>query len=199
MSEETPTPARLEAFSDGVIAVIITVMVLDLKVPHTDGLAALRTLAPGLANYMLSFAFSGIYWLNHQHLIHRVQRAGHSMQCANLVFLFCLSLLPFSTAYVVEKEMSGPAVALYATTLLIVGLSFMLLRLTVHSHLRHRESFSEEDRKGFRNHTLSLLLYAIGAVAGIYFPITVLWCIAILTFAWALPNLSLTAIKQRRL
>ena len=197
MTEETPTPARLEAFSDGVIAVIITVMVLDLKVPHADGLTALRALAPGVANYLLSFAFCGIYWLNHQHLMHRVQRAGHTMQCANLLFLFCLSLLPFSTAYVIEKEMSGSAVSLYAATLLIVALSFMLLRLTVHSRLRHQNAFSEEDRKGFRNHVLSLFLYAIGVVAGIFFPKTVLWLIAILTFVWALPNLSLRRIKGK--
>jgi uncharacterized membrane protein len=196
MAEEIPTPARLEAFSDGVIAVIITVMVLDLKVPHGDGIAAVRTLAPGLAIYLLSFAFCGIYWLNHQHLVHRAQRAGHTMQCANLLFLFCLSLLPFSTACVVEKEMSGPAVSLYATTLLIVGISFLLLRITIYSHLRHHNAFSEEDRKGFRNHILSLFLYAIGGVAGIFFPKSVLWFIAILTFAWAVPNLLLRTAKQ---
>jgi uncharacterized membrane protein len=196
MAEETPTPSRLEAFSDGVIAVIITVMVLDLKVPHADGFAAVRALAPGLAIYLLSFAFCGIYWLNHQYLVHRVQRAGHAMQCANLGFLFCLSLLPFSTAYVVEKEMSGPAVSLYASTLLIVALSFLLLRLAIYNHLRRRNAFSEGDRKGFRNHMISIFLYAVGILAGIYFPKSVLCCIAILTFIWALPNLSLRAARQ---
>ncbi len=198
MAEETPTPARLEAFSDGVIAVIITVMVLDLKVPRADGLAALRTLAPAVAVYLMSFAFCGIYWLNHQHLVHRTERAGHTMQCANLAFLFCLSLLPFSTAYVVDKEMSGPAVSLYAATLLIVALAFLLLRITVYSHLRHLNAFSEEDRKGFRYHMISLSLYAIGVVAGVFFPKSVLWSIAILTVLWVVPNLSLRTIKTQR-
>ena len=120
------------------------------------------------------------------------------MQCANLAFLFCLSLLPFTTAYVVEKEMSGPAVSLYASTLLIVALSFLLLRITVYSHLRRLNAFSEEDRKGFRYHMISLSLYAIGVVAGVFFPKSVLWSIAILTFLWVVPNLSLRTIKQQR-
>ena len=97
MSEKTPTPARLEAFSDGVIAVIITVMVLEIRVPHADGFEGLRALTPGLAVYLMSFGFTGIYWLNHQHVIRRAERAGHSLQIANLGFLFCLSLLPLST------------------------------------------------------------------------------------------------------
>ncbi|HEY0307537.1 MAG TPA: TMEM175 family protein [Acidobacteriaceae bacterium] len=197
MAEEAPTTARLEAFSDGVIAVIITVMVLELKVPHADGLAALRELAPGLAIYLLSFAFCGVYWLNHQHLVRRAERAGHTMQYANLGFLFCLSLLPFSTAYVVDKKMSGSAVSFYAFTLFIVAVAFMLLRLTIHRHLRHRNAFSTADQEGFRNHMASIVLYAAGVVAGLFFPRSVLWSIAILTFIWAIPNLSLRTAKEQ--
>ena len=114
MSQNAPSPARLEAFSDGVIAVIITIMVLEIKVPHADGFEGLRELVPSLLIYLLSFSFTGIYWLNHQHLVRRVERAGHPLQCANLAFLFCLSLLPLGNAYVVDKELSGFAVAVYA-------------------------------------------------------------------------------------
>jgi hypothetical protein len=78
MAQEAPSTARLEAFSDGVIAVIITVMVLEIKVPHLDGLAGLRQLAPALAIYLLSFAFTGIYWINHQHVLRRTEKAGHA-------------------------------------------------------------------------------------------------------------------------
>lgn len=91
MAEEAPSPARLEAFSDGVIAVIITIMVLEIKVPHVDGIEGLKELTPSLLIYILSFAFTGIYWLNHQHLVRRVHKAEHGMQCANLGFLFALS------------------------------------------------------------------------------------------------------------
>jgi uncharacterized membrane protein len=74
VAENTPSPARLEAFSDGVIGVIITIMVLEIKIPHSDGIAGLKEIAPSLLIYLLSFAFTGIYWLNHQHLIRRVER-----------------------------------------------------------------------------------------------------------------------------
>jgi TMEM175 potassium channel family protein len=86
-------------------------MVLEIKVPRADGFQGLRQLAPGLLIYLLSFSFTGIYWLNHQHLAKRVKKAAHIMQCANLAFLFGLSLLPLGTAYVVDKELSGFAVA----------------------------------------------------------------------------------------
>ena len=120
------------------IAVIITIMVLEIKVPHANGFEGLRQLAPGLLIYLMSFSFTGIYWLNHQHLAKRLKKAGHLMQCANLAFLFCLSLLPLGTAYVVDKELTGFAVAVYATSLLIVALAFLWFRLSVYRHLNQR-------------------------------------------------------------
>ena len=197
MAESTPNPARLEAFSDGVIAVIITIMVLEIKVPHPDGMEGLRLLAPAVLVYLLSFAFTGIYWLNHQHIVGRVEKAGHAMQCANLGFLFCLSLLPLSTAYVVEKRLSGFAVAVYAASLLIAALSFLGLRLSVHAHLRRDHELNEEDRKGLRNHLFSLMFYAASIACAFFYPGLVLGAIAILTFIWALPNLSLNRMKPQ--
>src|ERR1700759_1996650 len=95
MSDKPRSTARLEAFSDGVIAVIITIMVLELKVPHEDGLAGLRAVLPPLFLYPISFPFVGIYWINHHHLVHRPEEADERILYANLGFLFCLSLLPF--------------------------------------------------------------------------------------------------------
>jgi uncharacterized membrane protein len=198
MTEETPTPARLEAFSDGVIAVIITVMVLEIKVPHADGIEGLRALAPGLAVYLMSFGFTGIYWLNHQHIIHRTEEASHSLQVANLEFLFCLSLLPLSTAYVVEKGLSGFAVAVYATSLLIVALSFMWVRLALHGILKHRNDLNDDDQRGIRNHFFSIVLYVGSAACAPLFPKLVLCFIALLTFIWMLPNLSLSQMGRQR-
>lgn len=197
MANTAPSPARLEAFSDGVIAVIITVMVLEIKVPPAEGLEGLRQLTPSLLIYLLSFAFTGIYWLNHQHLIRRVERSAHSMQIANLGFLFCLSLLPLSTAYVVEKKLSGFAVAFYAVSLLIVALSFMWLRLAVHGHLNRATKLLDEDRKGLRNHLFSIAFYAASIIAAFFHPRITLVAIALLTLFWALPNLSLHEVKRQ--
>jgi uncharacterized membrane protein len=197
MADEAPTTARLEAFSDGVIAVIITVMVLEIKVPHADGLKGLRDLAPGLAIYLVSFAFTGIYWLNHQHILRRTEAGEHWMQCANLGFLFCLSLIPFSTAYVVDKELSGFAVATYAASLLIVGFSFLWLRLAVYAQLKRHGKFTHEDHKGFKNHLLSLAVYACSTAAAVFYPRSVLGFMACLTFVWALPNMSFSLVKRQ--
>jgi len=197
MSGKGPSPARLEAFSDGVIAVIITIMVLEIKVPRVDGLPGLRDLAPGLFIYLLSFSFTGIYWLNHQHLVRRVETAGHIVQCTNLGFLFCLSLLPLSTAYVVEKQLSGFAVAVYATSLLIAALSFLWLRLSVHSHLRGKDALLEEDRKGLRAHIFCMAVYVACIFAAPVYPRLALGVIGVLTLLWTLPNLSLRDTKSR--
>jgi uncharacterized membrane protein len=198
MAQEAPGPARLEAFSDGVIAVIITVMVLEIKVPHADGLQGVRNLIPSLAIYLLSFSFTGVYWLNHQHLLHRAQKASHSMQCANLCFLFCLSLLPLSTAYVVDKHLSGFAVAVYSASLLTIALSFLWLRLTVYAHLRRRSAMAEEDRKGLRNHLFGLFFFAVTIPAAFYYPRSVLLANALFTLTWIFPNLSFAQVTQKQ-
>ena len=131
MSRQIATPARLEAFSDGVIAVIITIMVLELKVPHENGVAGLRAVLPTLSLYLISFAFVGIYWINHHHLIHRTEEADERILYANLGFLFCLSLLPFFTSYVLEKKMDSFSVAIYVASMILTGFSFLLLRLAI--------------------------------------------------------------------
>jgi uncharacterized membrane protein len=198
MAENAPSPARLEAFSDGVIAVIITIMVLEIKVPHADGFEGLRELAPSLLIYLLSFTFTGIYWLNHQHVVKRVEKAGHAMQCANLGFLFCLSLMPLGTAYVVDKHLSGFAVAVYSASFLIVALSFLWIRLSVYRHLKVHDALSDEDRSGLRIHLLSLFVYLAGIAAGTRYPRTVLGVIALLTFLWTLPNPSIRYVKASK-
>jgi uncharacterized membrane protein len=196
VTEVAPGLARLEAFSDGVIAVIVTIMVLEIKVPPIDGIEGLKALAPSLLIYLLSFAFTGIYWLNHQHLVRRVTRAEHGMQCANLSFLFALSLLPLSTANVIEKHMSGFSVAVYAASLFVVATAFMWLRLTVHGNLKRRNAFAQADRTGLRNHLLSLAIYAGSIFAAFQYPRMVLFLIGVLTLIWALPNLSIEQAKS---
>lgn len=196
MAEGAPSPARLEAFSDGVIAVIITVMVLEIKVPHEDGFESLRHMAPALAIYFLSFTFTAIYWLNHQHIVRRTVKAEYGMQCANLGFLFCLSLMPVSTAYVVDKALSGFGVAVYSASLFVVALSFMFLRLAVHGHLNRRQALEDRDRTGLRNHLICMCVYAVSVAAGFFYPKTILTLIGLLTLFWALPNMSPKEVRR---
>ena len=140
----------MEAFSDGVIAVIITVMVLELHVPHVDGLPALREVAPRLAIYLLSFTMTGIYWLNHHELVRRVERVHYNALVANLFWLFVLSLLPFSTDYVGEKHFSPFAVVQYEVVLLATGLSFGLLRVLLLHAKKQVSSLERRDTVGRR-------------------------------------------------
>ncbi|MGH8460634.1 MAG: TMEM175 family protein [Stenotrophobium sp.] len=119
---------RLEAFSDGVIAVIITIMVLEMRVPHGTDFAALQTLAPVFLSYVLSFVYIGIYWNNHHHLFHAVRRINGRTMWANLHLLFWLSLVPFATAWMGENHFAQLPVAVYGVALLMPALAWVLLQ-----------------------------------------------------------------------
>src|SRR5579872_4603193 len=127
MSRQALSPARLEAFSDGVIAVIITIMVLELKVPGPDGVAGLRAVLPTLFLYLLTFVQTGIYWVNHHYLVDEVETVSHGVLWANLIFLFCLSLFPFATEWIGVKGLTSFNTALYAAVSILPGLGFMAL------------------------------------------------------------------------
>lgn len=118
---------RLEAFSDGVLAIIITIMVLELKIPHDPSLAALETLAPVFGSYLLSFVFVGIYWNNHHHTLHTVRHVGGASLWANLHLLFWLSLIPFATGWMGENHFAQLPVALYGVILLMAGVAYFIL------------------------------------------------------------------------
>jgi len=120
--------SRLEAFSDGVIAIIITIMVLELKAPHEATLEAIRPLIPVLLSYALSFLYVGIYWNNHHHLLHAVQRVSGGMLWANLHLLFWLSLIPFTTAWMDETHYAAVPAALYGAVLLMAAIAYLILQ-----------------------------------------------------------------------
>ncbi|MBV9307130.1 MAG: DUF1211 domain-containing protein [Acidobacteriaceae bacterium] len=191
MPQKPPSTTRLEAFSDGVIAVIITIMVLELKVPHQEGIAGFYALMHIFLIYLLSFTFTGIYWINHQHVLDRIQSASHAVLYANLFFLFCLSLLPFFTAYVLEKGMNSFAVFLYAVSLFVTGLSFLMLRLAIHRDLRRSGDLREEDTSARSKHLASLALYLVAIPLTWLYPRLVLVLLALVTVVWIIPNLAL--------
>jgi uncharacterized membrane protein len=121
------TKARLEAFSDGVIAIIITIMVLELKPPHGSGIAVLRDLLPIFGSYVLSFIYVGIYWSNHHHLLIAAKKINGLVLWANLHLLFWLSLIPFVTAWMGENNYEAVPIALYGIVLLMCSISYWLL------------------------------------------------------------------------
>jgi len=188
MSAKHPSPARLEAFSDGVIAVIITIMVLELKVPQKNGIAALFALLPAISIYALSFAFVGIFWINHHHLLHRTDRADERILYSNLFFLFCLSLLPFFTAYVLEKKMDSFSVALYVVSMILTGISFLTLRLAIGSYLRKTGQLERDDAAAERKHWVSLAIYLIAVAFSFPFPKVALGVVAAVMLLWIVPN-----------
>ena len=122
---------RLEAFSDGVIAIIITIMVLELKVPHTPGLAELKPLLPVLLSYVLSFIYVGIYWNNHHHLFHSTQKVTGGILWANLHLLFWLSLFTFTTGWMGENHLASTPTAVYGFVLLMAAIAYYILQRTI--------------------------------------------------------------------
>ena len=122
---------RLEAFSDGVLAVIITIMVLEMKSPRGPTLAALRPVLPVLLTYLLSFVYIGIYWNNHHHLLHATQHVNGATLWANLHLLFWLSLIPFTTAWMDENHFESWPVAVYGIVLLLAGIAYFILTRTL--------------------------------------------------------------------
>jgi len=151
---------RLEAFSDGVLAIIITIMVLELKVPHGDSFAALRPLLPVFLGYLLSFIYIAIYWNNHHHLMHTVEHVSASILWANMHLLFWLSLIPFATAWMGENHFSAMPTALYGFILLMAGFAYWLLqRAIIRSH--GRDSVLARAIGGDLKGKASVLLYLL--------------------------------------
>jgi uncharacterized membrane protein len=151
---------RLEAFSDGVLAIIITIMVLELKVPHGESLEALLPLCPVFFSYVLSFIYVGIYWNNHHHMLHATHKVSGSVLWANLHLLFWLSLLPFVTGWMGENHFSALPSAFYGIVLMMAGVAYWILARAIIATEGHDSLLAHaigKDRKG----VLSVVLYAV--------------------------------------
>ena len=193
---QSPAPSRLECFSDGVIAVIITIMVLEFKLPQEPGPKAFfSSVAPTLAVYLLSFTYTGIYWINHHHLVNRLRRVDAPILYANLLLLFCLSLLPFATRYVLSEEFNSFSVAVYAGELFLSGLGFTLLSAAVTRHFHRTGAVNPvkldvqkaEARKAF----LSLALYVLAIPLAYWHPSLAAAALVLGTVLWIVPGFML--------
>ena len=178
---------RLEAFSDGVIAIIITIMVLEMKAPEEISLQALLPLLPVFISYLLSFIYLGMYWINHHHLLHNVERVNGKILWANLHLLFWLSLIPFATSWVGENHTNAAPVAFYGFLLLMCGIAYLVLQTVIIT--QHDEDFIlrkvvGKDIKG----KLSLVFYIIGILLSFLNPWLSISCYVIVAIIWIVPE-----------
>jgi uncharacterized membrane protein len=178
---------RLEAFSDGVIAIIITIMVLDLKVPHGESVAALRPLVPVLLMYLLSFVYVGIYWNNHHHLLHAAGKVTGAILWANLHLLFWLSLVPFTTGWMGENHFAAAPSALYGFVLLMAGIAYWILQELIiaaqGSHSVLKEAIGR-DWKG----KASPALYMLAILSAFWSPVLSQAIYTFVALIWLIPD-----------
>jgi len=176
---------RLEAFSDGVIAIIITIMVLELKAPHEASFAALRPLLPVFLSYVLSYVYVGIYWNNHHHLFHSTRRVSAGILWANLHLLFWLSLFPFATAWIGENHVASTPTATYGVILLMAGVAYNILQRAIIAQQGPDSLLARalgSDWKGKLSPVMCLIAIPVAfaspwLVNGIYTFVVVLWFI----------------------
>ena len=187
---------RLEAFSDGVIAVIITIMVLEMKVPHGTGFEALVPLLPIFLSYVLSFVYVGIYWNNHHHMLHAVQHVDGSVLWANMHLLFWLSLVPFVTGWVNENHFAPVPVALYGAVLLMAGVAYYILERVLIARHGRDSSLARAmgvDYKGI----LSVVIYAIAVVLAFVNPWISCALYVLVAMMWFIPDRRIERIVPR--
>ena len=188
MTDRIMGPARLEAFSDGVIAILITIMVLELKVPASHEPGALLALWPVMLSYLLSFLVVAIYWVNHHGLFHRAREVNNLVLWTNMAFLFCISLIPFATAYMGENRFTPFSTALYAGSLLLAGLSYVPMRRAVERQLAHDPDYRHIGRRAAIKNWISIALYAVSAPLAYVHPAITLVLAYVVAGMYFLPN-----------
>jgi uncharacterized membrane protein len=188
---------RLEAFSDGVLAIIITIMVLELKVPHSVELAALKPLLPVFLSYVLSFVYVGIYWNNHHHLFHATKHVSGSILWANMHLLFWLSLFPFTSGWMGENHLASIPTAVYGFVLLMAAIAYYVLQCAIINE-QGRDSLLAsaigEDWKG----KLSPVLYFIAIPLAFVSPWIASGLYVFVALIWFIPDRRIERVLERR-
>jgi uncharacterized membrane protein len=179
---------RVEAFSDGVIAIIITIMVLELKAPEEPGLDHLWRLWPVFSAYALSFAYVGIYWVNHHRLFAHARRVGNTLVWLNLFLLFALSLIPFSTAYMGNMHFSRDATLVYLATMIFPSLAYVPLQYVISSTGSHTEAAETYHRQTTRKGVVALLIYVVGVPLTFVSPWLGIGAALLVAVLWFLPK-----------
>lgn len=182
------TKTRVEAFSDGVIAIIITIMVLEMKVPHEASWEALQKLWPVFLSYVVSFMMLGIYWGNHHHLIHSIKEVNGGVMWANLHLLFWLSLIPFASGWMGENHFEPKTLAVYALLLNLCGVAYYILLKVIQNCNRNNETFRVVLEKQSRKGMLSMVLYTIAIPAAFLHEAIAGALIIMVAILWLMPD-----------
>ncbi len=191
--------SRLEAFSDGVIAIIITIMVLEMKVPHGVGSAefsALKELQWVFLSYVLSFIYIGIYWNNHHHLLKTVERVNGGIMWANLHLLFWLSLVPFVTGWMGVNHFAPLPTALYGGVLLCSAIAYTLLQLAIVAEHGRESLLAKATGKDIKG-KLSIALYLIGIPTALYLPSIASALYVLVALVWLIPDQRITKVLSQ--
>jgi TMEM175 potassium channel family protein len=181
------TTARMEAFSDGVIAIVITVMVLEMRLPHGSDLSAARPLVPVLLSYLLSFVFLGIYWTNHHHLLQVAEQVTGAVLWANLHLLFWLSLTPFVTNWLGETRFAAWPVALYGGVLLCAAIAYFILVRTLLSLHGDQSVLATALGRDFKG-KISILIYLVAIPLAFFRPWLACSLYVLVAVMWLIPD-----------
>ncbi len=182
------TKSRLEAFSDGVIAIIITIMVLELKVPHSADWQTIQTLIPVLLSYILSFVYLGIYWVNHHHLVHTFKSVSSRILWSNLHLLFWLSLIPFGTAWMGETGFDKISVIIYAAIVDMCGIAYFILLSIITKREKENQHLQAVLKKQSKKGTLSVILYTAAIPAAFLHPYISFVIFVFVGLLWIVPD-----------
>lgn len=188
---------RLEAFSDGVIAVIITIMVLEMKAPHGDSFDALLQIVPAFLNYLLSFIYVGIYWNNHHHLLQATRKVSGAVLWANLHLLFWLSLFPFATAWMGENHFASNPTAVYGVVLLMAAIAYVLLQRVI-VHADGPDSLLNQALGSDWKGKASPLFYATAIAASFWWPPLAQAIYVLVALLWLVPDRRIERLILRR-
>jgi uncharacterized membrane protein len=191
------TKTRMEAFSDAVIAIIITIMVLELKIPHGTSWKDIEPLVPVFISYIASFLMLAIYWGNHHHLVHTIKEMSSGIMWANIHLLFWLSLIPFATGWMGENHFDRLTVATYALLADLCGIAYYILLIVIKDCNRHNTALLDVLRKQSRKGTLSCILYTLAiplAFVNIAISATLIILVA---FMWLIPDKNIEKTIKR--
>jgi uncharacterized membrane protein len=181
------TTTRMEAFSDGVLAIVITIMVLEIKVPHDTQPAALIPLIPVFLSYLLSFVYIGIYWNNHHHMLHTLQRVNGSVMLANLHLLFWLSLVPFATGWMGQNHRAIAPAVLYGAVMVMAAVAYFILQGRIIALQGSDSVLRRAVGRDWKGHT-SLTLYLVALVASLRSPAIAQTIYGLVALLWLLPD-----------
>jgi len=182
------TKNRLEAFSDGVLAIVITIMVLEMKAPHEASWEALKHLLPEFGSYIISFLMIAIYWGNHHHLMHTITHVTSSIMWANTHLLFWLSLIPFATAWMGETSFSYHSVSLYGLLLTLCGIAYFILLVVMRNGNQGNKKLLGLLRHQMQKGTISLVVYSLSIIIAFFQPLVSGILFVLVGIMWLVPD-----------